>query len=183
MMNIAEIERTKYEKIWKDIPAYREFSPGLENVQRFYDVLHPRRDSSLIDIGCGTGVAGLEFEKRGLEVTFLDITSAGLGKDFVGNFLLASLWDRWPSQFKHGFDYGFCCDVMEHIPPEYTMLVIDRILSVCRTAWFQIALHPDQFGKEIGQTLHLTVRPFTWWRDNFKTLGNLIDARDLCGCA
>ena len=83
-----------------------------------------------------------------------------------------------------GFDYGFCCDVMEHIPTEYTMLVIDRIMSSCRTAWFQIALVPDQFGVTIGQTLHLSVQPFTWWLDHLRGgIGRVTDARDLCGQA
>jgi len=78
------------------------------------------------------------------------------------------------------FDYGFCCDVMEHIPTEFTMLVLYRILSSCKTTWFQIALVPDNCGQLIGETLHLTVRPFTWWLNRFLDLGaHVEDARDL----
>ncbi len=183
-MNVSETEREKYTRIWRDIPEYRAHSPGLENVERFYSVLHPRRGSSLIDIGCGAGVAGLEFAKRGLEVSYVDITDAGLDASVDRiHFVEQSLWSHWDRRFKHGADYGFCCDVMEHIPPEFTMLVIDRIVSCCRTSWFQIALQPDEFGKAIGQPLHLTVMPFIWWRDRLKQFGNLVEARDLCGVA
>lgn len=183
-MNIIDIERTKYAEIWSDVPAYRDYSPGMENVSRFMDVIRPAPGQTLIDIGCGTGEAGMEFERLGMVVRWVDITEAGLHRDISRwKFVCAALWENWNTSWKYGYDYGFCCDVMEHIPTEYTMLVIDRVLSACRTSWFQIALVPDQFGAEIGQSLHLTVRPFAWWRDRLASIGTVVDARDLCGTA
>lgn len=180
-MNIIDIERAKYSELWTDVPDYRKYSPGLENVSRFMDIIKPDQGSTLIDIGCGTGEAGLEFQRKGLYVRWVDITNAGLHPDIPhSRFIYSSLWGDWTQD---GYDYGFCCDVMEHIPPEYTMLVIDKIISSCRTTWFQIALVPDQFGATIGQTLHLTVQPFNWWLDRMREFGNVIDARDLCGQA
>ena len=35
------------------------------------------------------------------------------------------------------------------------------------------------FGKEIGEPLHVTVMPFTWWRDRLGEVGEVLDARDL----
>jgi hypothetical protein len=70
---------------------------------------------------------------------------------------------------------------MEHLPPEYTMLALHRMFEACRTTWLQIALHDDGFGKFIGKPLHLTVQNFAWWRDRIATLGELVEARDLCG--
>lgn len=181
-MNLVEHERAKYAQLWSDIPEYREYSPGVENVQRFMDVMKPAPLSSILDIGCGTGVAGMMFAKLGLYPHWIDITDAGLHPEVKRNrFTKATLWDEWNDAV--GCDYGFCCDVMEHIPTEYTMLVIDRILSACHTTWFQISLVPDQFGATIGQPLHLTVKPFDWWRDRFKLAGTVLDARDLCGQA
>ena len=182
-MNIIDLERAKYSEIWRDVPDYRKYSPGVENVSRFMDIIKPEQGSTIVDIGCGEGKAGLEFQRNGLNVRWVDITDAGLHPDIPrSRFIRAALWKNW-SQDKYGYDYGFCCDVMEHIPPEYTMLVIDRILSSCRTSWFQIALVPDQFGAMIGQTLHLTVQPFMWWLDRMRGAGTVIDARDLCGQA
>lgn len=184
-MNIIETEREKYTELWRDVPEYRNYSPGLENVSRFMDIIAPPPGASIIDIGCGTGQAGLEFRHKGLDVRWIDITDAGLRPDIPRNrFTRATLWDDWTKDWKYGYDFGFCCDVMEHIPPEYTMLVIDRIVSSCRVSWFQIALVPDSFGATIGQTLHLTVQPFTWWLDHFRgTAGIMTEARDLCGQA
>jgi hypothetical protein len=181
-MNLVEHERAKYAQLWSDVPEYREYSPGVENVQRFMDEMKPAPMSTILDIGCGTGVAGMMFAKFGLYPHWIDITDAGLHPDVKRNrFTKIPLWDDWSGMVD--CDYGFCCDVMEHIPTEYTMLVIDRILSACRTTWFQISLVPDQFGATIGQPLHLTVKPFAWWLDRFKLAGQVIDARDLCGQA
>ena len=182
-MNIIETERAKYSELWSDVPDYRKYSPGMENVSRFMDIVKPEPDSTLIDIGCGTGGAGLEFQRLGLSVRWLDITDAGLGDDIpCSRFIQKSLWSNW-NDWKYGYDYGFCCDVMEHIPQEYTMLVIDRIISHCRVSWFQIALIPDSFGAVIGQPLHLTVKPFQWWLERLRGAGNVVDARDLAETA
>ncbi len=182
-MNIIEAERAKYSELWSDVPDYRKYSPGMENVSRFMDVMKPKRRSTLVDIGCGTGDAGLEFQNQGLDVRWIDITDAGLNPIIPRiRFTKKSLWSDW-SDWKYGYDYGFCCDVMEHIPTEYTMLVIDRIISSCRVSWFQIALVPDSFGAVIGQPLHLTVRPFNWWLERLNGAGKVVDARDLCGQA
>lgn len=184
-MNLIEKkERAKYAELWDSVPDYRNYSPGMENVSRFMDIMKPASGSTLIDIGCGTGSAGVEFQHSGLDVSWIDITDVGLRPDIPRcRFMRAPLWEDWTRNWKYGFDYGFCCDVMEHIPPEYTMLVIDRIISSCRISWFQIALVPDQFGTTIGETLHLTVQPFVWWLEHMRGTGAVIDARDLCGQA
>lgn len=176
----AAQERAKYAEIWS-LPEYRAaHSPGLESVDHFMSVVKPAAGSTLIDIGCGAGGAGLEFERRGLRTHWLDITDAGLDDGVERKrFIEAPLWARW--QRPLGWDYGFCCDVLEHIPPEYTMLVVDRIISACRLSWLRIALRPDEFGKLIGEPLHLTVRPFDWWLIRLATIGKVTDARDLCG--
>jgi hypothetical protein len=181
-MDIAAVEQGKYAEIWRDVPDYRKYSPGLDNVPRFMQLMQPLPHESLADIGCGSGEAGLMFAKAGLDVTWVDITDQGLSPDVPrGRFIQSPLWGDWDARVD--LDYGFCCDVMEHIPTEYTMLALDRVISVCRLAWFQIALVPDEFGKVIGQPLHLTVRPFEWWLDRLRTLGDVNIARDLCGSA
>jgi SAM-dependent methyltransferase len=185
MIHIADgaaQERDKYAEIW-GFEEYRTAnSPGLINVERFMSVVKPASGSTIIDIGCGAGKAGLEFQALGLVPSWVDITGAALDPAIDRrSFVESPLWNDW--RRKQGWDYGFCCDVLEHIPPEYTMLSLDRIISNCRTSWLQIALRPDEFGKLIGEPLHLTVRPFDWWLIRLATLGRVIDARDLCGDA
>ncbi len=177
----AASERAKYEAVWQ-FPEYHEFSPGLQNVDRFMEVMKPQLASSVIDVGCGACVAGLELKKRGMDVWYLDLTDAAVPEEVDHRrFIKAPIWSRWGWNKSLGWDYGFCCDVMEHVPPEYTMLCLDRILGCCRTTWFQISFVQETFGSLIGDRLHLTVQPFSWWRDRIGDLGKLVEARDLCG--
>jgi hypothetical protein len=180
MLSVQQEERAKYAEIWQQVPEYRNFSPGMQNVDRFMSIINPAAGSSLVDVGCGEGKAGLDFQARGLLVDWVDITDAGLSPEVPRKrgFTQSAIWHWAPAP---GWDYGFCCDVMEHIPPEYTMLCIARIMDACETAWFQICNVPDQFGQRIGRPLHLTVQPFTWWRDRLSDFGMLVEARDLCG--
>jgi hypothetical protein len=77
-------------------------------------------------------------------------------------------------------DWVYCCDVLEHVPPQFTMLAIDQMLRVARLGVFlSIALVPDQFGVWVGEALHQTVQPFVWWRDSLREVGEVVDARDL----
>lgn len=178
----AAQERAKYAEIWSRFPQYREHSPGLENVDRFMATMQPPQGHSVIDLGAGDCRAGLALKDRGLDAWWLDLTDAGVPDELDRKrFIEAPLWSQWRHPLKRRWDYGFCCDVLEHIPTEYVALCLDRILANCRTAWLQISLVPDEFGKLIGEPLHLTVRPFSWWLVRLATLGTVMDARDLCG--
>lgn len=175
----AAQEREKYREIWT-FPEYRAYSPGEENVARFMEIMQPRHGAFLIDIGCGRGGAGLAFRDKGLNVSWLDITGDALMDEVDrGQFIEAPLWTNWKRS--PAWDYGFCCDVLEHIPPEYTMLCVERILSSCTLAWLQISLVPDRSGVLIDQPLHLTVQPYSWWLVRLASLGTVHEARDLCG--
>jgi len=168
-------ERGKYEAIW-GFDQYRQNSPGLVNVNRFMDLIKPPVGRSLIDFGCGDGRAGLEFDKLGLKVTWLDLTDAGLVPEVERKrFIQAPVWQRLPFQY----DYGFCCDVLEHLPTEYVMLAVARMAAACDTLWLQIALRADEFGQLVGEPLHLTVRTFRWWVERLATVAKLEEARDL----
>jgi SAM-dependent methyltransferase len=179
----AAQERDKYAEIWS-LPQYREAnSPGVHHAENFLKVLKPVKNSWIVDIGCGSGNAGLLFQERGYRVSYLDITDAGLDpavprKDFTQS----PIWnDWWLTDPEYRVDYGYCCDVLEHIPLVYSMLACASIIRQCRISWLTICNLPDEFGKLIGEPLHLTVQPFKWWLVHLATLGTVLDARDLCG--
>jgi len=179
--DLLDDERDKYSAIWSQ-RAYHDHSPGLEDVDRFWGVVKPEAGYTLLDIGCGAGLAGLELSNRGLNVQWLDIIADVLHPSIDRKqFIQAPVWSSWSTRRSTGWDYGYCVDVMEHLPTEYVALSLFRIVSACRTSWITVSFLPDNLGQLIGQKLHLTVRSFEWWRDIIGSIGKLADARDLCG--
>lgn len=155
----AESEREKYEKMWAR-PEYRERSPGFRLAQEAYDWMKP--GGSICDFGAGTGKATQWFADKGLVSTAFDIAENAV-TDFSGPLVIGNLWDM-PDFGK--FDYGYCCDVMEHIPTEFVGLALKGIANrVEKSCFFQIALFECHMGALIGEPLHLTVKPPKWWRE------------------
>jgi hypothetical protein len=70
--------------------------------------------------------------------------------------------------------YGYCTDVMEHIPPAQVETVIRNIMESAEIVFFQVATVPDNFGAVINQRLHLTVEDHAWWRETFQRLGYVV---------
>jgi SAM-dependent methyltransferase len=183
-------EQAKYEKAW-DVKEYRDFSPGEGMVIPFIHRVgkpvlkdengKPIPPPTMYDYGAGTGRAALYFKLGGFDMIPVDIAKNCLD-DFVelvlgDRLMVANLWDL-PEDMPRA-DYGFCTDVMEHIPPEKVDAVLENIRRTCKSIMFGICFHDDHFGEDMGEVLHLTVKPFRWWRDKLRTYGNLIDARDL----
>lgn len=169
-MRLADKESDKYTAVWS-LPGYHEFSPGQLYAPVFHSLVDgPQR---VIDIGCGAGEGGKALRALGHDVTFLDLVQVANEAPFIET----AIW-TWPNQVP-AWQWGYCCDVMEHLPPEMVGLSLDRIRSHCTNGFFSIGLLPDHFGQYVGETLHLTVRPFTWWRDFLKEFGAVEDARDL----
>jgi 2-polyprenyl-3-methyl-5-hydroxy-6-metoxy-1,4-benzoquinol methylase len=177
-MGLLEVERETYDEMGA-VPQYREFSPGVRYLPIFQSLITARRPVSILDAGCCTGKAGLALTQDGCDVTLLDLTDAGLVPEAkVLPFREGCLWhDLSP----HGtFDYVYCCDVLEHIPTAFTMLVADQLLRVSRVgAFIAVSLVPDHFGAWVGKPLHQTVQPYLWWKQYLGELGLLMDARDL----
>ena len=184
MRSLLETERATYEAIW-DAPGYRDMSPGEQLVAAFKSMSGAQAGDTVLDAGCGSGKGALALQAAGFAVTLCDLTDAGLVDDAKAlPFKPACLWnDLKPQlgyQFGGAFDWIYCCDVLEHVPPTFAMLVIRRLLDSCRKGLFlSIALEPDNFGPWIGKPLHQTVMPFPVWRDQLATVGQLVEARDL----
>jgi hypothetical protein len=66
-------------------------------------------------------------------------------------------------------DWVYCCDVLEHIPPEHVDASLDAIARLARRgAFLQIALWPENWGRAIKQDLHLTVQSAEWWLERIR---------------
>jgi 2-polyprenyl-3-methyl-5-hydroxy-6-metoxy-1,4-benzoquinol methylase len=172
---VLEKEVEKYEAIWS-CPAYHEVSPG-EGYAVIFEEFEDNKGKSIIDLGCGAGAGGTALRELGYEdVTFLDLVKVGDNAPFIQS----PLWEDWGVKGIKGkrYDWGYCCDVMEHIPTEYVSLCIHRIRENCDSAFFSIGLIDDHFGKVIREPLHITIRPFVWWKELLSQFGELEDARD-----
>jgi hypothetical protein len=174
MIDILKHEQGKYEQIW-DLPAYSDNSPGSKYADMFMQITGAQPKDSVIDLGCGAGAGGRALVEHKLLVTYLDFVQV---PDVPEPFIQQSLWEPISAGT---WKYGFCCDVMEHLPPEFSMLAVHNMLEACDGVFFSIAFAPDYFGRFVGEPLHLNVKPFVWWRDRLAGMGNLIEARDLLG--
>ncbi len=122
----------------------------------------------VIDFGCGTGRASLKIEERGCEVIAIDFASNCLDHTSRGlRFFTMDLSKPMP----FSAPYGFCTDVLEHIPTAQIGDVISNIMACAKTVFFQVSTVNDIFGQTIGTPLHLTVQQHGWWIDLFETMG------------
>jgi len=164
MVSVLEKERDKYRRMWA-LPIYRLNSPGERAVPMFLTHVPWQEGDTVIDLGCGTGRAGVELAQNGLRVTLLDLCMEALDPGVLLRipFIEASLWDipRWIG----AFDWIYCVDVLEHIPPEIIGTVLDQMAVLTKSGGFlQIACFRDGCGRMIGEDLHLTLNSPDWWR-------------------
>ena len=172
-------ERSKYERVWQH-GEYREVSPGEQWAQLFLQRVRPERDAEAIDFGCGTGRGALMLALLGaMRVQMVDFAENCLDPEVrqaldtqAGRlkFAVADLTKPVP----HTATYGYCCDVMEHIPPEDVAAVLRNILASAQSVFFAISTVEDRLGALIGEPLHLTVQPMAWWVEQLKAAGAVV---------
>lgn len=183
-MNTVEKEKDKYRRMW-EVSHYKETSPGLLLSELFVEISNCKSGESLIDLGCGEGVAGKFFrDYKNLDVEFLDLVRVLSEEVDNGSvkFWETALWYHdWilPNKRK----YAYCCDVLEHIPTEYTMLCLSNIIRSSEYSFLNISTTDDHMGRFIGESLHLTVKPYEWWKERVEEFGEIIDARDFVNAA
>lgn len=178
MRSITEAERRKYDAMWS-VDDYAINSPGEQLVDFFFAIAKPKAGDRVLDVGAGAGAGSRALKKRGLNVRAFDLTSEAWKHDDIP-LLTGSVWRDLPNG-SPPFAFCYCTDVMEHIPTEFTALSVSEILLICNKAFFSISFGHDNCGAWIGEPLHLTVKPFAWWRDMLREIGTVHEARDLIG--
>ncbi|HUK03807.1 MAG TPA: class I SAM-dependent methyltransferase [Burkholderiales bacterium] len=169
-------EKQLYEMVWQH-PAYRSSSPGEQAVETFLRVAQPEAGAEVVDLGCGSGRGSMRLASAGgLRVTMVDFARNCLNPSVQSaleadpsplRFVVADLTEALPVSAA----YGFCCDVLEHIPPDKVDAVLENCLRAARRVFFQICTVEDAFGKVVGFPLHLTVQPYEWWLTQFRERG------------
>jgi 2-polyprenyl-3-methyl-5-hydroxy-6-metoxy-1,4-benzoquinol methylase len=179
-MSLHEIELQKYNKMW-DKQSYRQWSPGENAIDNFLKHCAWKLGDTLVDLGCGTGRAGAALAARGLKVVLLDFCTKAVDVEDLP-VITANIWELFKTGLQ--WDWVYCVDVLEHIPEEK---IDDALRSIAQTTrkggYLQIAMFEDYCGREIGETLHMTVKNQEWWYTkifkhmNVFSLGNNLDAR------
>lgn len=160
-------ESEKYERMWLH-SDYRAVSPGEQVVSTFMALAQQK--GRVIELGCGTGRAGVKLQAAGYDVVQMDFAGNCRDKDaltipFIKHDLTRPLLVT--------ADYGYCTDVMEHVPPHQVDAVLGNVMAACRETFFQISLTDDVCGTFIGHRLHLSVHPFEWWLEKLSTFGKV----------
>ena len=169
----AMTEKQKYEKMWT-VDNYRKVAPGELAANTFFSVAKPEAGEEITDFGAGTGRGGLMLMFMGqLNVTMLDFASNCLDADLV------TATEKFPEKIRfreHDLmdpiegttRYGYCTDVMEHIPEDDVDRVLENILNAAQSVFFRISTVPDVMGPQYLKThLHLTVKDYSWWAKKF----------------
>lgn len=167
-------EREKYEEIWKQ-KSYRNTAPGEDFVEDAIASLGATPGDSVIDFGCGTGRGAAKFQSLGFRISAVDFAANCLDPGVKVPFTQACLWEL-PSMEA---EYGYCTDVMEHIPSEKVHAVLAAIRDRTRKGvYFNIATRHDDLGGLIGRKLHLTVMPAVEWMKVLKEFWKKVECRD-----
>lgn len=189
ILDISE-EQQKYLKVW-NVPAYRVVSPGEECVDAFLEAVPDLMDEpedqklTLIDFGCGTGRAAMKLYHAGFDVTAMDFALNCLDDNVLHHIETEAQLNTPEFRFvEHDItrktalraNWGYCTDVMEHLPPESVDDALDTIFEACDNVFFQIATVEDHFGNhpDINDHLHLTVLSYQQWLQKFADHGVIV---------
>lgn len=161
-------ERDKYRLMWQ-FDTYREVSPGEQTAAAFLAVAQP--DGLIIDFGCGTGRAALALNKAGHDVLLIDFADNCRDDETLGlPFLEWDLTVPCPARAP----YGFCSDVMEHIPPADSEAALSAMFQSAERIFFRIGRDHDLCGALIGHDLHLALRTHAEWRAIMERHGRIV---------
>lgn len=171
--SIVDIEREKYERVYQ-FKNYGNGGHAVTHAQALISRAAP--GATVADFGCGRGGSFKPFIDAGLRIVPVDhvdvLDTRWRAHPSVEAFHRANLWaDQLPR-----VDYGVCTDVMEHIPEEF---VDDALLNIARAVrlgcLWTICHVPDAWGKRIGASLHMTVKPREWWTERLRKHWSAVD--------
>jgi SAM-dependent methyltransferase len=166
-----EIERYKF--MW-ECPRYRVGAPGTNHVNAFLFSSRRSPGDTVVDLGCGTGRAGKQLAKY-LNVVLFDLVCDAVEVEGLP-FIEGNIWDLSDLPV---FDWVFCTDVLEHVPPEYIRSTLNGMARITRKGGLLTVSHINSnmadFGLDRDEPLHLTVQPAGWWTEKIGKLWHIKD--------
>lgn len=171
-------EQAKYEALWGQHQQYRTIAPGEQLAEHFLSLAKPLPHQLCVDFGCGTGRGAARIARR-CRVLAVDFAANCLDHNVQVDFRQHDLIE--PLSLEGGIaDFGYCTDVLEHIPPKDVERVLWNIITAARRVYFNVSTVEDRLGALIGEPLHLTVEPMAWWVGKLEAMGfNVAFKQDL----
>lgn len=117
----------------------------------------------VIDVGCGEGWWGLEFEKQNCQVTGID--GGWHGEHRLGvKFIPHDLKHKLPADLKHSFDTVVCLEVAEHLSKSRAQSFVKDLCDLVDGNGYVVfsAAIPGQ-----GGTGHINERWPNYWAELF----------------
>lgn len=170
-------EQSKYVEMWNS-PVYRKTAPGELHVDAAIEALGMHPGESVIDFGCGTGRGAQAFRDMGYQVTAVDFAPNCLDPEVRVPFVQSCLWDMPPLVAT----WGYCTDVMEHIPQDKVCDVLQGIRDRVLGCYFSIATGEDNLGHIAGRKLHLTLMTAEQWAEVLGRYWTTLKITETEGC-
>lgn len=163
-MSLVQQEYEKYRKAYSSGAYPHSDSIGYRVAPIAWGWMVGLGCERVMDWGCGHGRAMRWFRGQGVEASGIDLVPC-VNTKADPDFYAGTIWDPPGMPLS---DFAFSSDVFEHLPEEKVADAIEHMRRLTlEGGWVQIATIPDQRGQEIGETLHLTVKPPGWWRAEF----------------
>ena len=121
---------------------------------------------SVLDVGCGRGVWLAEWRRQGvtdicgMDGTYVDPQSLRIP---VSDFRAMDISKTFDLERK--FDWVECMEVAEHIPEQFSDILVDNLVRHGDVILFSAAI-PGQGGE-----FHVNERPYEYWRAKFLQRG------------
>lgn len=125
---------------------------------------HPRR---MLDVGCGHGAAMRWFSRRGTQAIGLDGLECNADASSDAGAVLVHDLTAGPAKLS-GIDLVWCCEVVEHVRPEYVEHVLDTIC--CGQALAMTHALPGQGGHH-----HVNEQHADYWISRIEARGMRLD--------
>lgn len=169
-MDLLASETNKYERIWK-VPDYMYWSGECEEISKFLTWIAGRPVKNILVLGCGQGYGLHKLTRAGYEVFGIDLVDVLEFPEYKKKLTIAPIW-QLPYKSLH-FDALLCCDVFEHLPPNKVVTALQEMNRVSKFWYCTISCRPDQLGKKIDETLHLSIYSPDWWIHQLDSISNL----------
>ena len=138
-------------------------------MQAFMKSLKPL---SVADIGCGYGHFCLYMDSVGVQTIGIDF-AAPMPKEDDNNVRWIKA-DATDLPLEDGeVEWATAFDVLEHIPRRNLDQVIKELLRVSQRGFVASVCFRDSVYRMDGQSLHLIVKPCSWWTKKLSTFGKV----------